>query len=89
MQSSGQLIERVIRCWSLFASGKSVIQLVGGNPEVEQHADCYVDGLHATPFHNISSNPKLAWALNLQKNTKVIGDEVIIDMTSPSSLKHK
>lgn len=69
-------ISRVITCWDNFVDGKKLHTFVGGNPEIEQQADCFIDGLHATPFHDITPTSKLKWAIDLQNKSDIIGKEV-------------
>ena len=69
-------VTRVIKCWEDFSIGKKVKQSLYGNSEIEQEASCYVEGLTAIPFHDIKTNKKLNWALQLETKADEIAKEV-------------
>jgi len=78
MIENGEHVNRILECWNDFSEGKTLRCFVQGNSEIEQQADCFVKGLAATPFHNLHSDTRLHWALELQKHTNTIKDEVIL-----------
>lgn len=43
-------IERVLRCWDNFERGAKLDRFIGGDPEMHQQADCFVDGLNGRLF---------------------------------------
>jgi aspartate beta-hydroxylase len=68
-------VSRVLKCWSDFTAGKKLHRYVDAPAnEVLQTADCFVEGLTATPFHDVSN---FAWTKGLEDNYKLIRDELV------------
>lgn len=76
MIDNGDSVQRILKCWRDFSAGKTIRTYIGGNKEIEQHADCFVEGLHAMPFHDIQQDIRLHWALRLEEHTTEIRDEL-------------
>lgn len=68
-------VSRVITCWNDFIAGEKLHRYLD-EPEnkVLQTADCFVKGLGAKSFHDVSNFP---WALGLERNHKVFLEELI------------
>ena len=66
-------IVRVVDCWDRFVEGKNVEQYVDPpNNLILQKADCYVQGLSATCFHDMKIHP---WALQLEeKHAEILAE---------------
>ena len=57
-------IDRVVDCWDRFVEGQKVEKFLDPpNNVILQKADCYVEGLSATCFHDLAIHP---WAENLE-----------------------
>ena len=69
----GGNINRVVDCWDRFVEGKNVEQYVDPpNNLILQKADCYVQGLSATCFHDMKIHP---WALQLEeKHAEIVAE---------------
>ena len=69
----GGNIDRVVDCWDRFVEGKNVEQYVDPpNNLILQKADCYVQGLSATCFHDMKIHP---WALQLEeKHAEIVAE---------------
>ena len=56
-------VSRIVQCWDNFVGGKKVDRFVGGNEEIKQTADCFVDGLKAICFHDVKN---FTWTAGLE-----------------------
>jgi hypothetical protein len=68
-------VSRVIDCWRSFSDGKRVRKYLDPEELVLQEADCYVDGLRAMSFHDLSA-PHYDWVHGLEKNYETIKKEL-------------
>ena len=67
-------IDRVVDCWDRFVDGQKVEKFLDSpNNLILQKADCYVEGLSATCFHDLSIHP---WAVNLESKHQEILTEL-------------
>lgn len=83
----GDNIDRVVDCWDRFVEGKNVEHYVDPpNNLVLQKADCYVQGLSATCFHDMKIHP---WALQLEeKHAEILAElQAYHGRYAPSSAK--
>jgi len=67
-------VSRVITCWDNFNAGKKLHRYLDEDKKVLQDAMCYVDGLEASTFHDLSNYP---WISELEKNYKKIYNELV------------
>lgn len=67
-------ISRVQQCWGNFAMGVKVNRYLDNENKVLQSADCFVDGLKATSFHDSND---FTWTKKLEENYKVILQELV------------
>lgn len=66
-------VSRIVECWDNFVAGKKMDRFVGGNEEIKQTADCFVNGLKATCFHDVTD---FTWTAGLEQNADVILKEL-------------
>lgn len=66
-------VSRIVQCWDNFVGGKKMDRFVGGNEEIKQTADCFVDGLKAICFHDVKD---FTWTAGLEENADVILKEL-------------
>lgn len=66
-------VSRIVTCWDNFVAGKKMDRFVGGNEEIKQTADCFVDGLKAICFHDVKD---FSWTAGLEENADVILKEL-------------
>ena len=66
-------VNRVLDCWKRFIAGEKHEKYLDNENKVFQSADCYVNGLDALSFHDVSGFP---WALQLESVYKEIYSEL-------------
>lgn len=64
---------RVVQCWDNFIAGNKLERYLDSDKKVLQTADCFVDGLTATSFHETSKFP---WISSLEQNYQLVLQEL-------------